>query len=138
MRLKKLEVGARTIHPKEGNANTVFRSVADGVGGTPNRLIARNAVSLQLDLADGHFNHCGLQSEAEQLFHIPTSCAGKAPNLGVFQARLQDQRDGFPVFLRHLGKPCFDATHAEFVQFLGDFEFLLRTENDADRLLAVA
>ena len=46
--------------------------------------------------------------------------------------------NGFGVFRGDAGEPGFDAGYAEIVELVGDFEFLLRRENDADSLFAVA
>ena len=56
----------------------------------------------------------------------------------MLQPRAQNQRNRLGVFGGNLRKARFDATDSQFVELPGDLQLLLRTEDDADGLLAVA
>jgi hypothetical protein len=46
--------------------------------------------------------------------------------------------DGIGIIRGNARKAGFDAADTQLVQFAGDFQLLLRREDDADGLLAVA
>src|SRR5271165_480445 len=135
--LHELEVGTRPVHAEERDANVILRSVSDCLRRAPHRLVARDAIGLKLDLADRCLNHRCSQAKSNEFFNIAECRSRKAPNLRVLQIRLQDQRDGFTVFFRHLGEARFDPSNTQFIELLCNLEFLLRTEDDPDRLLPV-
>ena len=125
--------------PKNATRMPFCAAIADGVVARANRFVAGNAVGLQLDIAGGNFDHGGLQSQPHQLFHVAASGARESPYFGV----LQTCAAGSARWLRRLpaklsGNPASIRPTPSSSSFLRDLELLLRTEDDADRLLAVA
>ena len=134
---QKFEIGARAVHTEKRNANSALSRETNRLGGAAHRFLARDAVGLQLDVADGRLNHRCPQAQADQFLHIAARGARKAPYFGVLQPSAQDQRNGFAIFGGNFGKAGFNPSHTKLVKLLRDFKFLLRTEDDADGLLAV-
>ena len=135
---QEVEVGAGAIDAEKRDANSVLTGIFHSVAGAAYRFVAVDAVGLQLDLAGRHFDDRRLQAETHQFLDIAASSTREAPDLGVLQPGLQDERNGFAIFGGHLGESGFDAADAKLVQLLGDLQLLLRAEDDADGLLAVA
>ncbi len=78
-----------------------------------------------------------LQAELEQRVHVGAQGAGEAPYLRLQPGSL-DQLDRPPVLLGDAGEARLDPVDSEVVQQPRDLELLIRVEDDADRLLAVA
>jgi hypothetical protein len=76
-------------------------------------------------------------SELDERLEVGGHCAREAPHLRL-QACRRNELHGIPVVLRDAWETRFDPVDAEHVEELRDLELLLRVEDDADRLLAVA
>src|SRR5439155_14579025 len=76
-------------------------------------------------------------AELDERFEVGGNGTREAPDLRA-QAGPRDQLHRVPVVLRDAREAGLDPVDAEAVQELRDLELLLRVEDDADGLLAVA
>ena len=76
-------------------------------------------------------------AELDERLHVGLHRAREAPHLGP-QPCGDDQLDGAVVVLRDPREPGLDAVDPGRVERARELELLLRPEDDADRLLAVA
>ena len=100
-------------------------------------LHACDSESLELQIGDRRLDHARLHAQLDERFDVGSHSAREAPDLGR-QAGVGDQLDGVPVVLRHAGEPGLDALDARVGEPARDLELLLRVEDDADGLFAVA
>ena len=136
-RLEEGQLGARSVHAEEGDRHPVLDRVRDGVVDAAEHLLVVEQERAELALAHRGLDHGRAQAELEQRVHVGAKRAGEAPDLRLQPGSL-DQLDRPPVLVGDAGEARLDPVDAELVEQPRDLELLLRVEDDADRLLAVA
>src|SRR5487761_1441804 len=132
-----LGLRARRVDAEERCVDVVLGGEAHRLRDAAEHRVAVDADGVELQVGDRRLDHRGADAELAQRFEVGRDGAGEAPHLGA-QAGAGDELDRVPVVLRHARESRLDAIDAELVEQACDFELLLRVEDDADGLLAVA
>ena len=91
----------------------------------------------ELRVRDRAFDHGRPDAEADELLDVGLDGAREPPDLGA-EAGVRDQPDRLLVVGGDAREAGFDPVDARLVERLRDRELVLRREDDADGLLAVA
>ena len=109
----------------------------DGARDPLEHLLARDAERLQLEIRDRALDHRRLDAELDERLDVGGNRAREAPDLRA-QTGVGDQPDRLGVLRRDAREAGLDPVDAGVVERTRDLELVLRAEDDADGLLAVA
>ena len=135
--LQETEIAAGAVHGEEDHPHAVVHRVLDPVGGPLQDDIPVEAVGFHLDFAGGNLDQGAAYAELDQRIQVGAHSAGEAPDLRR-QPGVENALDRPGVGFGNSRESRLDAADAQLVQRAGDLEFLLRREDHAHGLLAVA
>ena len=127
----------RRVDTEERRGDPVIRGEAHRARDAAEHLLAVDADGVELQVGDRRLDHRCADAELDEGLQVGGHRAREAPHLGA-QAGARDELHRVPVVLRHARESRLDAIDAEVVEQARDLELLLRVEDDADGLLAVA
>src|SRR4051794_10202016 len=135
-RLEVRGIGARAVDAEEGDANALLGGEGDGVDDALEHRLPVDAERVELQVGDRRLDHAGADAELRERLDVGLDRAGEAPDLSV-ETGVPDQLDGAPVVRGHAREARLDPLDAEPVEPARELELVLRSEHDADGLLAV-
>ena len=136
-RLEVRQIRARAVDAEERDGDALIDRVRDRVNDALEHRLAVDAERVELEVGDRRLDHARADAELDERLHVRVDGAGEAPDLGL-QAGVADQLDRPPIVRRHAWEARLDPFDAERVEPPRELELVLRRQDDADRLLAVA